>query len=87
MQNGSTPSSLRSTLHLLVDPGSPPTIAAHTEMLWGREVVFVTLASDHRTSAYTCSTALSFSGEPAEVRGLLERTLAALDDLPGGETS
>jgi hypothetical protein len=87
MQLERTPTSIRSTVHLLVDPASPPQIAAHTEMVMGREVVFVTLSSDHRTSSYTQSTALSFSGEPAEVKDLLQRCVNALEDLVGGEIS
>lgn len=49
----------------------------------GREVVFVTLSTDQRTSSYTQSTALSFSGEPGEVKDLLRRCLVALEDLIG----
>jgi hypothetical protein len=82
---GSTPASLRSTLHILVDPGSPPSVAMHTETLWGREVVFATIQTEHRTSAFSCSTAVSFSGEPVEVLALLKRCTAALDDLIGTE--
>jgi hypothetical protein len=86
MQQQSTqPTSIRSTVHLLVDPGSPPTIAAHVETVMGQQVAFVTLATDHRTSTYTTGTSISFSGEPGAVRELLTRCLTALGELTGGE--
>jgi hypothetical protein len=81
----SAPTSIRSTVHLLVDPASEPQLAAHVEQIMGQPVVFLTLATEQRTSSYTQSIALSFSGHPDAVRELLKRTLAALDELSGGE--
>jgi hypothetical protein len=80
-EHGSTPTSIRSTVHLLADQGSMPEIAAHVERIMGRAVVFVTMSSEHRTSSYTTGTAVSFSGEPAAVEDLLKRCLFALEDL------
>jgi hypothetical protein len=81
MQRESTPTSIRSTVHLLAAEGSMPQIAAHVERIMGSPTVFVTMSTDYRTSSYTTGTAVSFSGTPEAVKDLLTRCLAALEEI------